>query len=112
MKRRIVRVVAWGFVTVVVAGAITALVAVLHLRALGSERSTPVDCRTFITPDASCVLLLKWDLADEGVGDFSAPVVAAYDTRRQKAAGFWERRAYSLLGFDRPSDAITRPLPA
>ena len=112
MKRRIVRIIVWGLVIVVVAGAITALVIVSHLRALGSERNTPVECHTFITPDASCVLLLKWDLADDGVGDFSAPLVAAYDERREKAGGFWERRAYSLLGFDRPSDAITRPLPA
>lgn len=111
MKRRIVRIIVWGLVIMVVAGAITALVIVSHLRALGSERNTPIDCHAFITPDATCVLLLKWDLADDGVADFSAPLIAAYDKRRNEAAGFWERRVYFLLGFDRPSDAITRPLP-
>ena len=112
MRRRIIRIMIWGLVVVVVAVAITAVLIVWHLRALGSERNTPVDCRNFVTPDASCFLLLELDTADAGVADFFAPLIAAYDEQREKAAGVWERRAYSLLGFDRPSDAITRALPA
>ena len=106
------RIIICGLVGLVVADAITALTVLSHFRSLGSERNTPVECHTFITPDASCALLLKWDLADEGIGDFSAPLVAAYDEQREKEADSWERRAYFLLGFDRPSDVITRPLPA
>ena len=112
MKGRTFRIIIWGLAGVVVAVAITAMSVLSHFRALGSERNTPVECHTFITPDATCALLLKWDLADEGIGDFSAPLIAAYDERRKKAADSWERRAYFLLGFDKPSDAITRPLPA
>ena len=112
MKRRTFRIIACAIAIVVAALGITVLCVVSHFRSLGSERNTPVDCHTFITPDASCALLLKWDLADKGIGDFSAPLIAAYDERRQKAAGFWERQSYFLLGFDKPSDAITRTLPA
>jgi hypothetical protein len=112
VRRRIIRIALWCFAVLIVIGLTAAVVALFRFRALGSERSTPVARRTFITPDASCVLLVKWDLADEGVGDFSAPLIAAYDETREKAAGFWERRAYFLFGFDRPSDVITRPLPA
>ena len=111
MRRRIIRITLWCFAVLIAVGLIAAIVALSRFRALGSERSTPVAHRTFITPDASCVLLVKWDLADEGVGDFSAPLITAYDKTREKAAGFWERRAYFLFGFDRPSDVLTRPLP-
>jgi len=112
VSQRTFRIIMWGLASVVSALAVTALTLLSHFRTLGSERNTLVECHTFITPDATCALLLKWDLADEGVGDFSAPLIAAYDERRKKAADSWERRAYFMLGFDKPSDAMTRQLPA
>jgi len=109
MKRRVVKVVLLTCIVlfVVVLGAVF-----FYCRSLGSERNTPIECRKLITADASCALLLKWDLADDGVRELSAPLIDAYDGARENAAGRWERFAYFLLGFDRPSDVITRPLTA
>ena len=109
MKRRVIKVILLICVAlfVVVLGAVF-----FYCRSLGSERSTPTECRKLITADASCVLLLKWDLADDGVRELSTPLIDAYDEARENAAGRGERLAYFMLGFDRPADIITRPLPA
>ncbi|MFH1732973.1 MAG: hypothetical protein ABIF82_15155 [Planctomycetota bacterium] len=109
MKRRVIKValLTCALIFVVALGAVF-----FYCRSLGSERNTPIECRKLITADASCALLLKWDLADDGVRELSAPLIDAHDKARENAAGRWERLAYFLLGFGRPSDVITRPLPA
>ena len=111
-KRRAIKIVLISAVALFVLLAVVLLVGFFKLRSLASERSTPVDGRYFVTPDTSLFILARLKLSDEGVLEFSDRLTKAYDTNREDRAGLWEDLAYFALGFDQPSEAITRPLPA
>ncbi len=109
MKKRIVIIILAALLVALLA---TGLGVFSHTRSLGSERNELADYSVFITPDTTSVTIARCDLADEGVAAMLTPLIETYDERRTAAAGRTERLAYYLLGFDRPSDALTRPLPA
>jgi len=111
-KRRAIKIVLISAVALFVLIAIVLLVGFFKLRSLASERSTPVDGRYFVTPDTSLFILARLKPSDEGVLEFSNRLTKAYDANREDRAGLWEDLAYFALGFDQPSDVITRPLPA
>jgi hypothetical protein len=111
LKRRTRRILILALVAPFVLAVIFVLVQVFRARSMASARTAPVNTRYFITPDASCVFRLRARPGDEGMLELLEQAAGAYDRNRTARAGRWEKLVYFLLGFERPSEAFTRPLP-
>jgi len=87
------------------------LAAVFYLRSLALERSQPVSGRYFVSNDVSLAALISIRPEDKGIRELLQTAAAAYDAQREKDQGTWDSLTRFALGFDRPSDVVTRLLP-
>ena len=112
MKRRAIKVLLIVLGALLGAAAILLVAGTAHLRSLAARRTAPISARRFVTPDTSCALLVSCRPSDDGVRELFEQLAAWHDAVREEEAAWPEKLAYFLVGFDRPSDLITRPLPA
>jgi hypothetical protein len=109
-RRTILKILLFAIVAILVVLSACVGLWVRHIRSIADRRTTPVPAERMVTSDTTCAILLRCSTEDAGVRTLVEHCARGLDTALSDA-GWGKGLALSALGFERPSEALTRPLP-